>query len=384
MPNIYFDHASTTPLHPEVLSVMMDIYQGPPGNPSSTHSFGRTAKRHLTQARDRIAAVVGCHPSELMFTSGGTESDNTALRGTLNALRHTGKRHLITSSAEHHAVLHTSKRLEEEGYSITLLEPDGDGIISPEKVQNALREDTTMISLLYVNNEVGTIQPIAEIGAVAREAGVLFHVDGVQALGSIRLNLHELPVDLMSFTAHKINGPQGIGALYIAKSVPFQPQIVGGSQEGKRRAGTENTASATGFAKAVELSDEHFEEKNRHISLLRETFIHGLEAELGSSAFVINGHKERSVPHILNISLLGADTETLLMNLDMEGIAASSGSACTSGSLERSHVLKAMSLPPDRLNSAVRFSFGLGNTLKEIEYAVKKIATILNRIRSKV
>ncbi len=372
MPNIYFDHASTTPLHPDVLAVMVDIYQGPPGNPSSTHSFGRTAKRHLTQARDRIARIVGCHPSELMFTSGGTESDNTALRGTLDALRHAGKRHIITSSAEHHAVLHMANRLEEEGYEVTLLEPDEDGIISPGKVRGALREDTAIISLMYVNNEVGTIQPIEEIGAAAKEAGVLFHVDGVQALGSIHLNLSELPVDLMSFTAHKINGPQGIGALYIGKSVPFQPQILGGSQESKRRAGTENAAAAAGFAKAVELANEHFEQKGRHMSLLRETFIQGLEAELGSSAIAINGHKERTLPHIINISLLGADTETLLMNLDMEGIAASSGSACTSGSLERSHVLKAMSLPPERLNSAVRFSFGLGNTLEEIEYAVKK------------
>ncbi|WP_270164560.1 cysteine desulfurase family protein [Paenibacillus sp. SYP-B4298] len=381
---MYFDHAATTPLHPEVLAAMLDICRGPVGNPSSIHAYGRAAKGKLTRARDSIATLLGCLPSELVFTSGGTESDNTAIRGVMAALHSSSKRHLITSASEHHAVLHTALQLEQEGFEVTLLEPDRNGLIHADQVRAAIRPDTALVSIMYANNETGTIQPVQEIGEAAKAAGVLYHVDAVQALGSLPLQLRELPVDLMSFSAHKLNGPLGIGALYIARGTPYQPLLVGGSQESKRRAGTENVAAAVGFAKAVELAVEGQEEKHARLCELRACFLQELTTHLGEHAYEINGDTERTLPHIVNVSLLGADTETMLMNLDMEGIAVSSGSACTSGSLERSHVLKAMRLPEARLNSAIRFSFGLGNTVEDIEYAAKKIATIVERIRTTV
>lgn len=381
---IYLDHAATTPLHPEVLAAMLEIYSGPAGNPSSVHAFGRAAKGKLTRARDRIAALLGCQPAELVFTSGGTESDNAAIRGAMSAMHSSGKRHLITAASEHHAVLHTVRQLEQEGCEVTLLEPDEEGLIHADQVRTAIRRDTALVSIMYANNETGTIQPVQQIGETAKAAGVLYHVDAVQALGSLPLQLKELPVDLMSFSAHKLNGPQGIGALYIARGTPYQPLLLGGSQESKRRAGTENVAAAVGFAKAVELAVEGQDEKQARLGELRARFVQELSAQLGAEAYVINGNPERALAHIVNISLLGADTETMLMNLDMEGIAVSSGSACTSGSLERSHVLKAMRLPEPRLNSAIRFSFGLGNTVEDIEYAAKQIATIVQRVRTTV
>ncbi|WP_339323925.1 cysteine desulfurase family protein [Paenibacillus sp. FSL W8-0194] len=380
MNSIYLDHAASTPVHPEVAQEMMNVMTGQFGNASSVHAFGRSAKRTVGGARDKIAKYLGCHPDELVFTGGGTESDNLALFGALEAMEGRDK-HVITSSIEHHAVLHACEELERQGYRVTYLPVDGTGRVRVKDVEQALTENTALISIMYANNEVGTVQPIREIGELARSRGILFHVDAVQALGAIPISLRELPVDLMSFSAHKINGPQGIGALYVRRGVHLAPRLHGGLQEKKRRAGTENMAGIAGFAKAVEIAAEQLEPRREHDLMLRDTFIRLLEQEIGQDAFVVNGHPSEFLPHILNISFPETDTETLLMNLDMEGVAAASGSACTSGSLELSHVLQAMKLPQNVLRSAIRFSFGLGNTTEDMEYTAQKIATILRRLR---
>ncbi|MDR0266815.1 cysteine desulfurase family protein [Paenibacillus sp.] len=382
MNSIYLDHAASTPVHPEAVQEMMKVMTGQFGNASSVHTFGRSAKRTVSSARDRIAKLLSCQPDELVFTAGGTESDNLAIFGALSATENAGK-HIITSSIEHHAVLHACEELEKMGYRITYLPVDTTGRVRVEDVQNALTEDTVLISIMYANNEVGTVQPIREIGELAKSRGILFHVDAVQALGAIPISCRDLPVDLMSFSAHKINGPQGVGALYVRRGVYLSPRLHGGLQEKKRRAGTENMAGIAGFGKAVEIASAHLEERRDHDLMLRQTFIRLLEQELGQDSFIINGHPSEFLPHILNISFPETDTETLLMNLDMEGIAAASGSACTSGSLEVSHVLQAMKLPQNVLHSAIRFSFGLGNTTEDMEYTAQKIATILRRLRNR-
>ncbi|MFD0714024.1 cysteine desulfurase family protein [Paenibacillus sp. GCM10027626] len=378
----YFDHAASTPVHPEAVQAMLDVYTSMTGNASSTHSFGRAARQLLNRSRDCIAAQIGSSAAELVFTSGGTESDNAAIAGAAYAMRNRGKRHIITTAVEHHAVLHTCEALEEEGFRLTILPVDEYGIVAPADVEAAIEPDTALISVIYVNNETGTIQPIAEIGEIARRRGVLFHVDAVQALGSMPIDLRTLPVDLMSFSAHKVNGPQGVGALYISRHTPFHPIIHGGSQERKRRAGTENLAGIAGFSKAVELSVKNMAARKLFLDELRLRWVECLQAMAQTSSIVVNGHPSQYVPNIINVSFIGVDTETMLMNLDLEGIAASSGSACTAGALEPSHVLHAMGLPAERLQSAVRFSFGLGNTMEEIEIAAKKIETILRRVRT--
>jgi len=382
MKNHYFDHAATTPMHPKVIQAMLEVMQGSGGNSSSMHAFGRAAKHQLNQSRDLISAAIGCKPAQLLFTSGGTESDNAALIGAARAQRKRGKSHIITSAGEHHAVLHTCEWLvKEEGFSLTVLPIDSCGRTSPELVQEAMTPETGLISIMHGNNEVGTIQPIEEIGRIARAGGAVFHVDAVQALGSFEYRLNELPVDLMSFSAHKINGPQGVGALYVANGTPIEALQHGGSQERKRRAGTENIAGIAGFAAAVDICVNERENKQLFMDELRKRWIELLHDHV-EVPIVINGSEQYYLPHIVNISFIGVDTETMLMNLDMEGIAAASGSACTSGALERSHVLRAMHLPEEQINSAVRFSFGLGNTLEELEDAAQKVGTIVRRIRN--
>ncbi|MFD0588244.1 cysteine desulfurase family protein [Paenibacillus sp. GCM10027627] len=382
MRNYYFDHAATTPMHPEVLRTMVELMQGPGGNSSSTHAYGRAAKGQLSRARDLVSAAIGCKPSELIFTSGGTESDNMALIGAARAQRKRGKTHLITTAAEHHAVLHTCQWLErEEGFSLTVLPVDGSGRIDPDRVREAMREDTALVSIMHGNNEVGTIQPIEAIGEAVHAGGALFHVDAVQTLGYVQYNLSQLPVDFMSFSAHKINGPQGVGALYAASGVPFEPLQHGGLQERKRRAGTENIAGIAAFAKAVDICVNELANKQLFADKLRKRWIELLKEGIPEAELVVNGDESERLPHITNISFLGVNTETMLMNLDMAGIAAASGSACTSGSLEKSHVLRAMGLSSERLDSAVRFSFGLGNTLEDLEIAAPRVVGIVKRIR---
>lgn len=351
------------------------------GNASSTHAAGRQARTALNAARDRIAAFVGCSPSELVFTGSGTESDNMALFGAAEAYRSRGK-HIITTSIEHHAVLHACERLEQLGYEVTYLPVDRFGQVSLADVEEAIRPDTILISVMYGNNETGTLQPVEAIGRLAREQGICFHVDAVQALAHIPMDLSRLPVDLMSFSAHKLNGPKGIGALYISKTTKISPLLYGGSQERKRRAGTENTAGIVGFAKAVEIMQKNRYELKQKMEKLRQGMVKELERRLAADAFVINGHPTEVLPHILNVSFPGISTETMLMNLDLAGVAAASGSACTSGSLEVSHVLKAMKLPEAVTASAIRFSFGADNTEQQIAEVAGILETIVSRLRT--
>ncbi|MEK8131462.1 cysteine desulfurase family protein [Paenibacillus filicis] len=383
MDTIYLDHAATTPVHPEVVEAMLPYWTGSFGNASSMHGAGRAAKLALNAARDRIAAFVGCSSSELIFTSGGTESDNLAIYSAAEAGRSRGA-HIVTTQIEHHAVLHACERLEKLGYEVTYVPVDEYGQVSPEAIREAVRPDTVLISVMHGNNEVGTLQPIEEIGSFARERGIVFHVDAVQSLAYVPIRLSELPVDFMSFSAHKLNGPKGIGALYIARTARFIPQGYGGSQERKRRPGTENIPGIAGFGKAVELFERNRYESREKVETLRSRLVHELELRLGKEAFLINGHPVERLPHILNVSFPGIATETMLMNLDLAGVAAASGSACTSGSLETSHVLRAMGLPDSRAGSAIRFSFGAGNDADQMVRAAQIVETVVRRLRSKV
>lgn len=382
MKPIYLDHAASTPVHPEVAKVMYNILLNEYGNASSVHQFGRSAKRIVSGARDRIAGFLGCSPEEWIFTSGGTESDNLALFGAAHASASKG-RHIITTAIEHHAVLHTCGELEAQGFEVTYLPVDSTGLVSVEAVEAALREDTVLISIMYVNNEVGTVQPIEEIGRLAAGQEILVHVDAVQALGTLPIRLNELPVDYMSFSAHKIGGPQGIGGLYVRRGAPLTPRQHGGLQERGRRAGTESLANIAGFAQAVELAVQGMHEHHERALELRSTLLQELDKQVGADSYVINGNEQHTVPGIVNISFPGAATDVMLMNLDMERIAAASGSACTSGSLEISHVLRAMKLPEELLRSAIRFSTGLGNTNEEMQVAAQKVGTVLNRLRTR-
>lgn len=382
MNRIYLDHAASTPVHPQVAQTMMDVMTGQYGNASSIHAFGREAKRTVNGARDAIAALLGCFPDELVFTSGGTESDNLAIFGAVAARKEKG-RHIITSAVEHHAVLHTCEELERQGYEVTYLGVDEHGRIRMEELQQAIRPDTVLITIMYANNEVGTLQPIREIGELARERGVLFHTDAVQALGTQHISCKDMPVDMISLSAHKINGPQGVGALYVRRGTMLEARTHGGLQERQRRAGTENMAGIAGFAEALKIAVSQAEKRYEHDLLLRSLLLEQLEKRVGSEHFHVNGHPDYTLPHILNVSFPEVSTETMLMNLDMEGIAVASGSACTSGSLEVSHVLQAMNLPEALLHSAIRFSWGLGNTTEEMIKTGEKIGTILLRLRNR-
>ncbi|MGC5328820.1 cysteine desulfurase family protein [Brevibacillus sp. SYSU BS000544] len=374
---IYLDNAATTPMHPEVVEAMHPILLQTFGNPSSTHRFGRNARQVVEASRETIAKHLGANASELVFTSGGTEADNMAIFGVAFANQERGK-HIITSQIEHHAVLHACMRLEQLGFEVTYLPVDETGMVHFEQLQDAVREDTILVTIMYGNNEVGTIQPIRQIGEFLREKGIIFHTDAVQAYGIERIKAGELPVDLLSISAHKINGPKGVGALYMSRKVKMDPYAYGGSQERKRRAGTENVAGIAGFAAAVQLMSEERLARREKYEAMREAML-AIWREAGIN-FTINGQIEHSLPHILNVSFIGIDTETMLMNLDLEGIAAASGSACTSGSLERSHVLIAMNLSEDRADSAIRFSFGITNTLEEVEEAAQRVVKIVKRL----
>ncbi|GIP31436.1 cysteine desulfurase family protein [Paenibacillus sp. J2TS4] len=381
MKPIYLDHAATTPMHPAVLEAMTPYFTDVFGNPSSVHSFGRLAHRALNEARERVAAALGCEARQWIWTSGGTESDNLAILGTVAASE--GKQHIITSQVEHHAVLYACRYLERQGCEVTYLPVDETGRVDPLDVEQAIRPDTALISIMYGNNEVGTLQPIREIGEIARASGIPFHSDAVQALGLEPVDLSRLPVDLVSFSAHKIEGPKGVGGLYCSPRIRIAPQSFGGSQERKRRAGTENVAGAVGFAAAVERAVARVEHNQMRMNELRRTMIDVWSRELGPQDYVINGHPQFTLSHILNVSFPGVSTETLLMNLDLEGIAAASGSACTSGALEVSHVLQAMKLPSSVTHSAVRFSFGSGNLVEDVEWAASRTAAIVLRMHKK-
>ncbi|TJY43519.1 cysteine desulfurase [Cohnella pontilimi] len=383
MTSIYFDHAATTPMRAEAISAYADAAGAGPGNPSSLHAFGRSARGRVTAARDTLAQLLGCSPSELVFTGSGTESDNTALFGAARAQRAKGRTGIVTSSVEHHAVLHACDKLKEEGFRITLLPVDETGRVAVSEAEQAIDDTTAVVSIMAGNNETGTLQPYAEIAQIAKNRGAVMHVDAVQAFGYEPIDLQSVPVDLLSVSAHKINGPQGVGLLFVRRGTPFQPLLYGGNQERARRAGTENVAGIAAFAEAARLSAGDLDARRSHAEQIRQAFLQALETELGRDAFVLNGNAVHRLPHIANISFLGLNSETMLMNLDLAGVAASAGSACTSGSLQPSHVLTAMNLPRERVQSAIRFSFGLGNTTAEAEKTAKIVATISARLRNR-
>ena len=381
MKTIYLDHAATSTVAPEVISVMTEAMGTYYGNASSIHAAGREARKQLDAARLVLANSIQCHPNEIILTSGGTEADNMAIVGTAYARRTEGN-HIITTQIEHHAVLHACEKLEREGFQVTYLPVDESGKVSIEDIKAALQEDTILVTIMYGNNEVGTIQPIAEIGALLKDYQAVFHTDAVQAYGLIDLNVADLQVDLLSVSAHKLNGPKGIGFLYAKQGTKLHPLLVGGSQEKKRRAGTENIASTLGFAKAVELATANREEKVAEYKKFKQLLIE--QFEISGIDFKVNGHKTDVLPHVLNVTFSGTDVESFLINLDMAGVLVSSGSACTAGSIDPSHVLVAMfGQNAVELRSSIRFSFGLDITEEQVIEAGKRTANIVARLVKK-
>lgn len=378
MNKFYADYAATSPIHPYVVEEMTEVMHHIYGNPSSIHAYGREARKIVDDARTVIAKSINANFNEIIFTSGGTESDNMALIGTAFANKDKGK-HIITTAVEHHAVLHTCEFLEQNGFEVTYLPVDETGRVSVEDVKKALRDDTILVSIMFANNEVGTIQPITEIGQLLKDHQAYFHTDAVQAYGLLPIDVKEMNIDLLSVSAHKINGPKGIGFLYEKADVRLQPYFFGGEQERKRRAGTENVPAIAGFKKAVEIIMADRQKKYDFYVQLREKFIEGLNEE--AINFKVNGSENYCLPHIVNVSFPGTEVEAFLVNLDLEGVSASSGSACTAGSLEPSHVLSAMfGAESDELFNSIRFSFGLGTTMEDVEEIAKITAKVVKRL----
>jgi len=374
---IYLDHAATTPVDEAVWEAMQPYFRQAYGNPSSLYALGRQARRALDEAREQAAEFLGCRPAEIIFTSGGSESNNLAVKGVAYARRQQG-RHIVTSAIEHHTVLRSCQQLEEEGFEVTYLPVDAFGQVDPAALAAALREDTLLVSLMHANNETGTLQPIRACAAVARARGIPFHTDAVQSAGFEPLQVDALGVDLLSLSAHKIHGPKGVGLLYVRSGIRLRPQIVGGRQERQRRAGTENVAGIVGFATALELAARHREERSRYIGALRDRLEQGLRAACPQAR--LNGHPQERLPHLLNLCWPGVEGEDLLLLLDSRGIAVSSGSACTSGALEPSHVLLAMGLSREWARSSLRFSLGHDNTVREIDTVVEELPRLVRQL----
>lgn len=375
---IYLDHAATSPVHPQVVEAMVPYMTTYFGNPSSIHSFGRETRRALDEARETIAKTIGAKANEIIFTSGGTEADNLAIIGVAMANRERG-RHIITTSVEHHAVLNTCKYLQKQGFEVTYLPVDEHGIISIEQLKSALRDDTVLVSIMFGNNETGVLQPIHDIVQLLHDHDVYFHTDAVQAYGLVPIDVHELGIDLLSVSSHKINAPKGVGFLYVREGVRLTPHIYGGEQERKRRAGTENVPGIVGLQKAAELAQQMMSEKRALYEQFQRIMLTTFERE--GIHYAVNGHETNRLPHVLNVAFFGTNVEALLVNLDLAGIAASSGSACTAGSIDPSHVLVAMyGNDSERIRSSVRFSFGYGNTIEQVERAAYDIAKIVKRL----
>ena len=381
MGSIYFDNASTTAVDERVMETMLPYFTHHYGNANSAHQLGRTTKVAIEDAREKIAKLLGAEPSEIIFTSGGTESDNAIIKGTVAATR---KTEIITSPIEHHAVMHPAESLKMQGVKVTYLQPDSEGVIHPEQVQEAISDDTAIVSLMHVNNEIGAINPIKEIASVCREKKVVFHSDTVQSVGKIPVIVKELGLDALSISAHKIYGPKGIGVLYVKNGTPWIPWLQGGSQERRRRGGTSNVAGIVGLAAAMEYSIKEMDQNRAHFETLRKAAIQGLEKNL-QGRYQINGPEAGGVPHILNLGFLsegdsGLDGEMLLLNLDIDGICVSNGSACTSGAMEPSHVLNGIGIPDPIANSSIRISFGKHNSVDEVDFFIQKLSTILDRM----
>ena len=380
MNKIYLDHAATTPIAPEVFAAMEPYLKEYYGNPSSIYTLGQQAAQAISEAREKVANAIGAKEEEIIFTGGGSESDNTALKGAAFALKDKG-RHIITSKIEHPAILSTCQQLEKYfGFDITYLDVDNEGFVDPDDVKKALRDDTILVTIMMANNEIGTIEPIKEIARIVKERDVYFHTDAVQAVGQIPIDVNELGVDMLSMSSHKINGPKGVGALYVRKGVKILPLIAGGAQERNRRAGTENVAGIVGFGKAIELAAENLEENAAYLRNLRDRLINGIENNIDD--VILNGPRgEHRLPNNVNFSFRYIEGESILLNLDMLGIAASSGSACSSGSLDPSHVLLAIGHSHETAHGSIRFSLGKGNNEKGIDYVLEVVPGIIKKIR---
>jgi len=377
MENIYLDHAATSPVHPEVLKAMQPYNETFFGNPSSIHRFGREARRGLDASREFIAKVINSSFDEIIFTSGGTEADNLAIIGCANANRHKGM-HIVTSKVEHHGVLHAFEYLEKQGFNVTYLEVNELGFVSVDQLESVLCDDTILVSIMFGNNEVGTIQPIEKIGRLLSSHQAFFHTDAVQAVGMEPIDVVEQGIDLLAASGHKLNGPNGIGFLYVRKGVKLSPMFYGGEQERKRRAGTENVPAIVGMKRALELTIQERNERKEQYNLFKKKMLDILNQS--EVPYLINGSEKTGLTHILNISFPGINIEQILMNLDLEGVAVSSGSACTAGSINPSHVLMAMFDDVNRSHSAVRFSFGYRNDIDEVERAARIVVNVIKRL----
>ncbi len=375
---IYMDNAATTSVSQEVLETMMPFFRENFGNPSTIYSVGRNAKKELEFARERVAKALGASPKEIFFTSCGTESDNWAIKGAAFEGLKKGKNHIITSKIEHHAVLHTVQYLEKKGFDVTYLDVDNQGVVNPKDVENAITEKTALVTIMYANNEIGTIEPIDEIGKICKNKNVIFHTDAVQAIGHVPIDVKKQNIDMLSLSAHKFHGPKGVGALYVRKGVRIETFMEGGAQESGKRAGTENTAEIAALGKAIETACAEIEEKNSRLIKKRDKLISEL---LKIERSRLNGHREKRLPGNVNISFEGIEGESLLLLLDMAGICASSGSACTSGSLDPSHVLLAIGLPHEIAHGSLRLSLDESNTDEEIEFVIKEVSKAVKRLR---
>ena len=375
---VYADNAATTPVSPAVVEAMLPFYTEQYGNPSSIYSVGRAAKKALEQAREEIAGCLGAQPNEIFFTSGGSEADNWAIKGVARALSAKGKRHIITTKFEHHAVLHCTEALEKDGFDITYLDVHEDGLVRPEEVEAAIRPDTALVTIMYANNEIGTIQPIPEIGAICRKHGVLFHTDAVQAVGNVPIHVGKQSIDLLSLSGHKLHAPKGIGALYIRKGLQLHNLIDGGAQERGRRAGTENVAAIVGLSTALREACNGMEDRNARIRAMRDRLIREV---LKIERSRLNGDPTHRLPGNANFCFEGIEGEALLLLLDANGICGSSGSACTSGSLDPSHVLLAIGLPHEIAHGSLRLSLSDQNTEQDVDYILKVLPGIVQRLR---
>lgn len=375
---IYLDNAATTKTSQEVVDAMLPYFTENYGNPSSIYELGQRSKEAITTAREQIAQVLNGRPQDIYFTAGGTEADNWAIKTAFEAYREKGK-HIITSKIEHHAVLHTCQYLEKQGAEVTYLDVDENGLISLEDLQKAIRPDTILISIMFANNEIGTIEPVKEIGMIAKEHGILFHTDAVQAFGQVPIDVDDMHIDMLSSSAHKINGPKGIGFLYIRKGVKIRSFVHGGAQERKRRAGTENVPAIVGYGVAAKRAADTMEERTARERQLRDDFIKRVEKEI--PYVKLNGHPDKRLPNNINFSFRFIEGESLLIMLDMKGIAGSSGSACTSGSLDPSHVLLAIGLPHEIAHGSLRLSLGEDTTKEDLDYTLEQIKEIIQKLR---
>ena len=375
---VYADNAATTPVSQTVLNAMLPYYTEKYGNPSSLYAVGREAKKALEEARENVANHLGALPNEIFFTSGGSEADNWAIKGVAHELAKKGKKHIITSKFEHHAVLHTTEALEKEGFEVTYLEVYENGIVKPEDVEKAIREDTALVTIMYANNEIGTIQPISEIGAICKKHGVLFHTDAVQAVGNVKINVKEENIDLLSLSGHKLHAPKGVGALYVRRGIRLPNLISGGAQERGKRAGTENVAGIVALSVAMDEAYANLGERNARLIRMRDRLIEGTSKIERSR---LNGDAVKRLPGNFNMCFEGIEGESLLLKLDFAGICASSGSACTSGSLDPSHVLLAIGLPHEIAHGSLRISFSDQNTEEDVDYILEVLPGIVSYLR---